>query len=56
MFMTISKPISKSVLYRSEDKTLPDFSKQSGPGGEVFFDVRVFSHFYILVIDHNLIQ
>lgn len=27
------------VLYRSKDSTLPDFSKENGPGGEVFFDV-----------------
>lgn len=28
------------VLYRSKDSTLPDFSQEKGPGGEVFFDVR----------------
>lgn len=27
------------VIYRSKDKTLPDFNKDIGPGGEVFFDV-----------------
>ncbi|EPT03158.1 hypothetical protein FOMPIDRAFT_1035541 [Fomitopsis schrenkii] len=26
------------VIYRSKDKTLPDFNKDIGPGGEVFFD------------------
>lgn len=28
-----------TVLYRSKDSKLPDFSKDIGPGGEVFFDV-----------------
>jgi prolyl oligopeptidase len=32
--------MSNLVLYRSKDQTLPDFSKETGPGGEVFFDVR----------------
>ena len=28
-----------AVMYRSKDSILPDFSQESGPGGEVFFDV-----------------
>lgn len=31
---------SSEVLYRSKDSELPDFSKETGAGGEVFFDVR----------------
>ena len=27
------------------DKTLPDFSKEKGPGGEVFFDVSPHRYF-----------
>jgi prolyl oligopeptidase len=31
---------AQSVLYRSIDEKLPDFSQgQDGPGGEIFFDV-----------------
>ena len=29
------------VLYRSKDSALPDFSQETGPGGEVFFDVSI---------------
>jgi prolyl oligopeptidase len=33
----------QSVIYRSKDGTLPDFSsaKEEGPGGEVFFDLNL---------------
>jgi len=34
---------AQSVLHRSKDKTLPDFSTESGPGGEVFFDPNMLS-------------
>ncbi|KAF7969402.1 hypothetical protein HWV62_27391 [Athelia sp. TMB] len=34
---------AQSVLYRSKDSTLPDFSKDIGPGGEVFFDPNLLS-------------
>jgi len=27
-----------SVIFRSKDEALPDFNKDIGPGGEVFFD------------------
>lgn len=30
---------NNKVIYRSKDENLPDFSKDLGPGGEVFFDV-----------------
>lgn len=30
-----------TVLYRSKDGALPDFSQETGPGGEVFFDVSI---------------
>ncbi|KAG8809530.1 hypothetical protein FRC17_003398 [Serendipita sp. 399] len=33
----------QSVLYRSVDEKLPDFSKIEGPGGEVFFDPNLLS-------------
>jgi hypothetical protein len=29
------------VIYRSKDANLPDGSGEEGPGGEVYFDVRV---------------
>ncbi|KZP21737.1 hypothetical protein FIBSPDRAFT_740187 [Athelia psychrophila] len=34
---------AQSVLYRSKDSKLPDFSKDIGPGGEVFFDPNLLS-------------
>ncbi|KAI0722036.1 prolyl oligopeptidase [Cerioporus squamosus] len=34
---------AQSVLYRSKDSTLPDFSQEKGPGGEVFFDPNLLS-------------
>ncbi|KIJ65569.1 hypothetical protein HYDPIDRAFT_174977 [Hydnomerulius pinastri MD-312] len=34
---------AQSVLYRSKDETLPDFSKESGAGGEVYFDPNMLS-------------
>ena len=36
---TVTFNTSHEVLYRSKDENLVDFSKESGPGGEVFFDV-----------------
>ena len=38
------------VIYRSKDSTLPDFSKEDGPGGEIFFDV---CHSFVLGINGN---
>lgn len=38
IFKTPAHPICV-VTYRSRDSTLPDFNKDTGPGGEVFFDV-----------------
>ncbi|CCM03973.1 uncharacterized protein FIBRA_06129 [Fibroporia radiculosa] len=32
-----------AVIYRSKDEKLPDFSKEDGPGGEVFFDPNLLS-------------
>ncbi|CDO74182.1 hypothetical protein BN946_scf185043.g234 [Trametes cinnabarina] len=34
---------AQSVLYRSKDGTLPDFSQGKDPGGEVFFDPNLLS-------------
>ncbi|PIL36633.1 hypothetical protein GSI_00322 [Ganoderma sinense ZZ0214-1] len=34
---------AQSVIYRSKDGTLPDFSKEDGAGGEVFFDPNLLS-------------
>ncbi|OBZ71845.1 Prolyl endopeptidase [Grifola frondosa] len=34
---------AQSVIYRSKDETLPDFSDTQGPGGEVFFDPNLLS-------------
>jgi prolyl oligopeptidase len=34
---------AQTVLYRSKDEILPDFSKQEGPGGDVFFDPNLLS-------------
>lgn len=40
---------AQSIIYRSKTSELPDFSKgDDGPGGEVFFDVRVLS---FLILD-----
>jgi len=33
----------QSVIYRSKDAKLPDFSTEDGPGGEVFFDPNLLS-------------
>ena len=38
------------MIYRSKDSTLPDFSKEDGPGGEIFFDV---CHSFVLGINGN---
>lgn len=41
---SVALPVcTRIVLYRSKDKTLPDFSKDNGPGGEVFFDPNLLS-------------
>ncbi|KAF9821009.1 hypothetical protein IEO21_00986 [Rhodonia placenta] len=32
-----------AIIYRSKDERLPDFSKEQGPGGEVFFDPNLLS-------------
>ncbi|KAI0081447.1 hypothetical protein K474DRAFT_1587789 [Panus rudis PR-1116 ss-1] len=34
---------AQSVIYRSKDDKLPDFSNEKGPGGEVFFDPNLLS-------------
>ena len=30
-----------TVVYRSKDANLPHASEENGPGGEVYFDVRI---------------
>jgi hypothetical protein len=39
--LTKSWIILLAVLYRSKTDSMPDFSKEDGPAGEAFFDVRV---------------
>ncbi|KAF8883417.1 prolyl oligopeptidase [Infundibulicybe gibba] len=34
---------AQAVMYRSKDNKLPDFSRDDGPGGEVFFDANLLS-------------